>query len=542
MPYKVFLVEDEIVTREGIRDNVNWEASGFQFCGEASDGEMALPLLDTTRPDVLITDIRMPFMDGLQLSKIVRERMPGVKIVILSGHDEFEYAQAAIKLGVTEYLLKPVSVQDLQGVLGRVSAQIEREQKEQAELRSLQSQVAESREALRESLFLKLVMGTVSAAEAIEQGNALGIDLIARWYLVAIVQAERSDAGQTGRDRCKRIQDIVTTVAGNNPDVFLLKKGVAENVLILKGHIPEYLQEEADYLLSLIRQRAQEGGCEPTTGMGTPKLHLRDLYHSFVEALCDVHTQSDGDTQSDGHSDGNRPGGSTEADRTELLKVDKLAVDNYLRYGVKEELDDFFATFVRRLDLAVQRSPLIKNYLLMDIVVAAARFVHELGGDIGEVVPNLGAIEEMLTVIQTVDEIKEPARRILLNALAFRDSHSNEPYAAMMRQVKQYLAHHYGDPELSLQEVARQINLSPSHFSMVFGQEAGTTFKSYLTEIRIARAKEMLRATSLRPSEISLQVGYNDPHYFSYVFRKHTGLTPTDFRAQPQAGLAQESG
>ena len=96
MSYKVFFVEDEIVTREGIRDNVDWKANGFEFCGEAPDGEMALPLLQIAQPDVLITDIKMPFMDGLQLCRIVRERMPGAKIIILSGHDEFEYAQEAI--------------------------------------------------------------------------------------------------------------------------------------------------------------------------------------------------------------------------------------------------------------------------------------------------------------------------------------------------------------------------------------------------------------------------------------------------------------
>ena len=113
MDYKVFLVEDEIVTREGIRDNVDWASEGFEFCGEAPDGEMALPLIEKSKPDILITDIKMPFMDGLQLSKIVREQMPWVKIIILSGHDEFEYAQAAVKLGATEYLLKPISSGDL---------------------------------------------------------------------------------------------------------------------------------------------------------------------------------------------------------------------------------------------------------------------------------------------------------------------------------------------------------------------------------------------------------------------------------------------
>lgn len=129
MPYKVFFVEDEIVTREGIRDNVDWKANGFEFSGEATDGEMALPLLQTIQPDVLITDIKMPFMDGLQLSKIIRERMPWVKIVILSGHDEFEYAQQAIELGVTEYLLKPVTIQNLHHALQKIAAQLDREKK-----------------------------------------------------------------------------------------------------------------------------------------------------------------------------------------------------------------------------------------------------------------------------------------------------------------------------------------------------------------------------------------------------------------------------
>ncbi len=126
MPYKVFFVEDEIVTREGIRDNVDWKGHGFEFSGEAPDGEMALPLLETIRPDVLITDIKMPFMDGLQLAKIIRERMPGVKVIILSGHDEFEYAQQAIQLGVTEYLLKPVTTQDLHHTLYKIAAQLDR--------------------------------------------------------------------------------------------------------------------------------------------------------------------------------------------------------------------------------------------------------------------------------------------------------------------------------------------------------------------------------------------------------------------------------
>ena len=121
MPYKVFLVEDEIVAREGIRDHINWQAAGLEFCGEAPDGEIALPLIRAIKPDILITDIRMPFVDGLELCRIVRESMPWIKIIILSGYDEFSYAQEAIKLGVTEYLLKPIGAQDLLKALKKVT-------------------------------------------------------------------------------------------------------------------------------------------------------------------------------------------------------------------------------------------------------------------------------------------------------------------------------------------------------------------------------------------------------------------------------------
>jgi two-component system response regulator YesN len=193
MPYKVFFVEDEIITREGIRDNVDWQAGGFEFCGEAADGEMALPLLRMAQPDVLITDIKMPFMDGLQLSKIVRERMPWVKIIILSGHDEFEYAQEAIKLGVTDYLLKPVTVQKLQNILQKLTLQLDQERKEKENLKKLQEQVEENQAILRERLLFKLVVSAISPTEAIEKGQILGIDLIARCYLIVILKIELDD-------------------------------------------------------------------------------------------------------------------------------------------------------------------------------------------------------------------------------------------------------------------------------------------------------------------------------------------------------------
>ena len=142
--YKVFLVDDEIVVREGIRSNFPWEETDFMLAGEAPDGEIALSMLQDVKPDILITDIRMPFMDGLELCRQVSRTMPWVYIIILSGYDDFTYARGAISLGVIEYLLKPVSGQELRGVLDRIALRIEEDKHRQASLLAYREQMAAS--------------------------------------------------------------------------------------------------------------------------------------------------------------------------------------------------------------------------------------------------------------------------------------------------------------------------------------------------------------------------------------------------------------
>ena len=127
---KVFLVEDEFVMREGIKNNVDWTAHGYEFCGEAGDGEVAFPMIQKLKPDIVITDIRMPFMDGLELSKLIKKEMPWIEIIILTGFEEFAYAKEAIKIGVAEYLSKPISGDELLKELDIVSARIEEKRKE----------------------------------------------------------------------------------------------------------------------------------------------------------------------------------------------------------------------------------------------------------------------------------------------------------------------------------------------------------------------------------------------------------------------------
>jgi two-component system response regulator YesN len=525
MLYKVFLVEDEIVTREGIRDNVDWKANGFEFCGEAPDGEIALPILLTVQPDVLITDIKMPFMDGLQLCRIIRERMPWVKVIILSGHDEFEYAQEAIHLGVTEYLLKPVTVQDLNNVLHKIVAQLEREKKDQEDIHKLQAKLEENRAVLKENLLLKLAIGAVSSAEAFDQSQQIGMDLFARYYLVIVIRIElNSPSENAGSSEIKHIHQIITKLVENNPDVFLILKDAEEIVLIMKGNTLEYLEEEQNSLLEQFQRQVEDLGCRLTIGIGSTKKRIADVSQSFGEALVSIQNQVNEKLAEPGNG----------ADKAELLKVDKSAVEDYLKCGVRKDFDDFFEAFIRPLVDSAFKSSIVKSYILMDIVLTTARFVKELGGDIDQVVPGLNHIETILSKINTVDQIREQVQMILISGLMFRDSRTNSQRAGMLQKAKEYIEQNYMDSDMSLNQVAAYVNHSPSHFSAIFSHGTCTTFKEYLTELRIKKAKELLRTTSLRSSEISYQIGYGDPHYFSYMFRKQTGLTPTEFRLQAQ--------
>ncbi len=217
-------------------------------------------------------------------------------------------------------------------------------------------------------------------------------------------------------------------------------------------------------------------------------------------------------------------------DKGDFLKVDRAAVENYLRCGTKEDFDEFFNIYIRPLGQTALTSYLIKNYIFVDVVLATVKLVNELGGDIDRVVPELESIETTLASIKTVEQLREKVYQILTSTLEFRDLHTSSHYVSTIQQAKDYIDHHYMEAELSLNEVAAHVNLSPSHFSFVFSKETCQTFKECLTEIRIQKAKELLRTTALRSVDISSQVGYSDPHYFSHVFHKITGLSPNEFR------------
>jgi two-component system, response regulator YesN len=520
--YKVFLVEDEVTTREGIRDNVDWRSMGFELCGEAADGEIALPQIETTQPDVLITDIKMPFMDGLQLCKIIREHMAWMKIIIISGYNDFQYAQTAIKLGVSEYLLKPVSVQDLAAVMGRVAVMLDQEKSERAYLKRLRSQVEDNLALLREKFLLRLVTGGESSISAIEQSQQLGLNILSAYYQVIFIEIKSSSGAQPldyriGQD----IEKLIAGLIGTNMDVLFTKKDIEEFVLILKGESLDQIQQEGAFLADLIRDEVErKTACKLAVGVGTPQQRLGDLHRSFVEALVKI------------------KGAQEELETGELKKLDHTALRRYLESGRAEDFDAFFAQSIRALAEAAVHSALLKHYVILDLRLAVTQFISELGGNATQVIPASWDDEVLLGSVKTLPEAHAETQRLFAAALAFRDSQARSDRAASIQQAKKYIAGHFADPDLSLNDVAAQVNFSPNHFSAVFSAETGETFRDYLTRMRLEQAKKLLRATKIKCAEVAAQCGYNDPHYFSLIFRKNCGMPPQQYR---KAALPQQN-
>ena len=364
---KVFLVEDETIIRQGIKNNIDWRSNGFELVGEAGDGEYAYPMILKSQPDILLTDVKMPFMDGLELSRLVKKALPRTKIIVISGYNEFDYAKEAIKIGISDYLLKPVTSASLMDALKKVSDQIFEEQ---------------------------------------------------------------------------------------------------ENSRLLERYFINY-----------------------------------EKYMAFP-------------------------------DKSDYSGVDRKLIRNFMKTGNIEECGIFIDEYFEAVGEGNYMSLLLRQYMTMDIFYCVLEFIKSLNAQELNTQPELTDLKRVTKAIEKADTTMEYLKELFTFALTVRDKNSGDRYGLLIREAQEYIAENYGNSDFSLNMIAGYIGVSPSYFSSIFKQGTGQSFIEYLTKVRIDRACELLRCTTLRTSEIGEQVGYNDPHYFSTAFKKIMGQSPKEFKTR----------
>ena len=527
---KVFLVEDESVIREGFRDKIPWGQYGFELVGEAGDGEMALPMIRKLKPDLLITDIKMPFMDGLSLSEIVKEELPKARIIIISGYDDFEYARQAIKIGIDQYLLKPVTRLALRGVLMELKEKIEQETENRDYQDQYREEVREFEQFPLRRFFERLLDGRLSAKEIYEEEAALSLDLSAACYnllLFTVYGRKKADAAKG--EQC---QEELFHFFLRHPQYTLFRLNVSSYGVLIRGEAShmEMLREQAF--------RCFEEVCGHTenrilwyAAVGTPVERLsllpecyREANHSFAYRfiLPDQHILSR-------ETLGTQSGEDEEATMksVDFMQMDPDIIKDFLARGEEKEIHDFVESYLIRIRRPLQ-STMFRSYVVLNIRFAVVSFLESIGA--GKEAYQEQIEKAVQSVRDEAGELFPYFAGILKTAMEIRNEINQYQGGKQLKKALEYIDEHYGNEELSLGQVAEVVGMSSNYFSAIFSQNMEKTFVEYVTEKRIEKAKKLLRQTDHASGEIAKMVGYKDAHYFGFVFKKLQGSSPREYR------------
>ncbi len=535
--YNVFLVEDEILMRDGIRELIAWNEYGFTFAGEASDGELAWPQIQKLKPDIVITDIKMPFMDGLALSRLIKKEFPQTTIIILSGYDDFVYAKEAISIGVSQYLLKPLSKDQLVEVLREVKSQKDKEAEQNRYLVQFNSEIQEYLSSSRKGFFDALVSGKLPAEELLSRAERLKISLVAERYNIVLFLLEE-DLLENGYS--VQMADVLSDICGcfpENNDLIMFSIGIDTIVFLIKGDadsIGTITKECVDCIADICRPIQKTIKWSVVVSDPVNRLSaVADCYRSARKGLFYRQTGK----ESNIYYVGNHAAAPSFAavvdfdpNDTDAARMDQRIVEKFLTNGLPEDLPAFLSDYINSIRAQAERSVTFRQYVVLNIQFTVNAFLEKFGysKEINNFSQKTG--RQLETFMSTVESIEQYVRDLLAHALALRDMAVTSRYSTKLNKAVDYMQNNYHDPEISLNTVAKVAFVSPTHFSTLFSQQMGKTFVEYLTELRMDKAKELLRCTDAGSSEIAYQVGYSDPHYFSFIFKKVNGCSPRDYR------------
>lgn len=540
---KLFLVEDEIVMRDGIKKHIDWDKEGIEFVGEASDGELAYPMILDLKPDILITDIKMPFMDGLELSELVKKELPNINIIILSGYDEFTYAQKAVSLGVTEYLLKPITPSKLLESIKKLQQRIEEERKAEGEVDWSREELEEKNDVARLRFFEALIMNSLSMSEMLDEAKELNINLTARFYRIARiyfgVEGEQADAFSENRNEFRSgLSELINdTYSG----YYIVDRGMDGFILLLTGNEENEVAENLEEFIKKVIALAEKfENSQYFIGVGNVVNRLSEIKNTYFEANKAFAHRFLDEPNRVIYSHDTAGMWSSAADSALSMDINTIvanehshkALETFLKTGSFDEAEPFMDGVFDSIGEQNLNSTIFLNYITMDCYFIMARFLSEIGGDPNELEAQVGNINTLLKgMTGWVDSLKF-LKVYLKKVIEKRDSKSAKKYGKILHKAIEYIDENFDKEDISLNVVSSVANISPNHFSAIFSQEMGVTFIEYLIGKRMERAKELLMTTDMRSSEIAYQVGYKDPHYFSFTFKKTQGMTTKEYRSR----------
>lgn len=576
--YKLILVDDEADVREGVLREIDWAACGFQVADVAENGREALEMAERVAPDVVVTDIRMPFMDGLQLSEEIRRLYPAAKIIILTGYDEFNYARKAIHLQVEEFVLKPFSADELLQALHKVKGRLDAEMAERENLDALQEHYRRSLPLLRELFLGTLVSRKLTEREIRERMAHYGWDLFDqadhRLYCLSVLKLDQAGSGHAanspvragsgggdGREGADRsagaagpawhaaedelrrfaVRNVAEEIVGKRQSGLVFQHNEHVVVLTISSDSPnrsDLIRKQTTTMLEEICASVDKYlKFAVTAGIGAPVDRLSMLKYAYDDALAALDYRlllGSSKVIAIDDVEHRRP--------MAALRFDELreqALIRCLKVGSDQELasivDDLFAPL-----LAADPAPAYRDaqIFLLQIATAMLKAAQDTEEDVnGDLLAGAHPLKE-LTNFSSLQDAKARVLRVGATLMGRIAADRQTAYRELVEQAKAFTREHYADSDITIARVCAHLHISAGYFSSIFKRETRMTYMAYLLQIRMEAAKELLRTTDLKTFEIAERVGYADPNYFSFSFRKQFGESPKAYRngARPGGG------
>ncbi|MFT5871572.1 MAG: two-component system response regulator YesN [Clostridium sp.] len=534
--YKLILVDDEEEVRKGIIQKIKWEQYGFELVGEAENGREALEVAERFTPDVVITDIKMPFMDGLQLSEILKERFPTIKIIILTGFDKFEYAQKAVNLNIIEYALKPVCSKELIEVLLKVKAQIDEEMLAKKDMEAMNEYYVKSLPILKEKFLTYLITSKLKKEEIHEKCLNYNINLNGNRFVVSAISIDREIAYNDLEIDNSNELDLIKFGVLNIIEEIVCKHGegivfIHNDLIIL---ISPFLELDRGVISSKIQSTLEEirQSIEKylkitiTIGLGTIISDVSYIFDSYQNAILALDYRLIMGKNRIIWIEDIEPSSSEKIVFDEIMEHDLISS---IKVGTEEEIIETIDGLVYQL---VDGKVPFKNsqIYLLEILTTIMKTAESLNVDLTYIFGENYNLFVELYKFNDLNQVKNWFKYISIKIMNYIIKDRKDSCTLLVEKTKAYINKYYSDSSITINTVCSYLYISPTYFSFIFKRETKMTFINYLTKIRMETSKELIKTTKMKSFEIAYKVGYSEPNYFSYCFKKQFGISPSEYR------------
>lgn len=527
--YSVLLVDDEEEVFQVIMKKLDWESMGFHIAGYARNGVEALEVAEELQVDVVMTDIKMPYMDGLTLCKKLKENYPKIKVIIFSGFDEFEYAKEAIKIEAEEYILKPINANELREVFERIKGNLDKEIDEKRNIDKLREYYMESLPVLQENFYTSLIDGRIPENAMEKYLENYQIHLGGPYYVVAALHISTSNPEKElvidpflMSVSVKRLVEEQLAGKWDSRAVMYLGDIVVITQLAEEAEITRF----TDMMDKICKMAKRVCGARVTAGVGYVCSQLGQIPLSYQGAknatsyrVLYGNTRAISIAEMDPQENADVPW-----EEPYIQKIVKK-----IKMGESEPLGEAISEFTEALSRS--RMSLQKyRILIMELITELSRFGANNQMNLDEI---FGGDDDVYTQAMQLESPEALGKWLQDNCLKMQKqvlSERSDTTKSFVTRAIEYVKEHYADQDLSIEIICGYLNVSAAYFSTVFKKETGKTFINYLTDYRMQEAVDLLLTQNEKTYVIAEKVGYSDPNYFSYVFKKQFGMSPSKYK------------